>query len=154
MVTLTEFRENATAHGICDMAQQWDAAQNKRQLMDLALSAKGMPYVARAIAEGWGPSVDYIRTELANFNASRFIHHGDGYSAAFYCSEREVFSHTTATLVIDCQGEIVVNRLCALHIVNSKVKITGDARAIVYLYNSEITNADTAKVIVKEDNNV
>jgi hypothetical protein len=151
MITLADFRQNAASHGICPLSEQWDKARSKKQLMDLALSAKAMPYIARAIAEGWGVSPDFISTEFEPFLNGRFIYHGDGYSSVMHCQNPDVYIHTTAALIVDCHGVVETNRICQLYIVNSDVKLTGYGRAIVHLFNSTVDNGNLARYTLKED---
>lgn len=141
MNELAEFRQRADEHGICEMAQQWDAAGSKRKLIDLALSARGMEYIAASTAEGWGLSADYIAATFAPFNNARYIRDADGYTSALYCQTAQIDIVTTAALIVYCNAVINVNRFCELHIVNSKVKLTGNGKANIHLYNSEVTNA-------------
>lgn len=156
MIDLEQFKINAKKHGICGMLAEWDNAKSKKQLMDVALSIRGIQYIAGSIAEGWGLSEEYIANEFKPFNEGRYIRELDGYTSALYCcpEDVDVTIKTTSALIIGHDGTITIpkNRPCELHIVNSDVQIQGDGNGVVYLYNSVISNRASAPVIVKEDN--
>lgn len=152
---LAQFKKNAKTHGICDMLHDWDNCKSKKQLMDVALSIRGIEYIARSTAEGWGLTPDYISLEFAPFNNGKYIRNMDGYTSALFCASESsmITITTTAVLVIGYDGEIVIprNHICELYICQSNVVIHGDGRGLAYLYNSTINNPDTAPVVIKED---
>lgn len=125
--------------------------------MDLALSIRGIEYIAQAVAEGWGISSAKICAEFAPFNNGKYIRSKDGYTSAVYCSDgkedcvAEINATTTALLVIDFIGTINIpeNRICEIHLVNGKCYIKGKGRGNVYAYgNVEIYNENEAPIKV------
>lgn len=157
-ITLSEFRRQADKHGICEMSAEWDNCKSKKQLIDLALSIRGIEYIAKAISEGWGIDADTICREFAPFNCGKYVRDKDGYTSAIYCSDgkencvAEINATTTAILVIDFIGRIIIpeNRICEIHLVNSKCYIRGEGRGYVYAYgDTEIYNEDDAPVKIK-----
>ncbi len=157
-VTLEQFRKNATDYGICEMSAEWDNCKSKKQLIDLALSIRGIEYIAKAISEGWGIDAKTICREFASFNCGKYVRDKDGYTSAIYCSDgkencvAEINATTTAILVIDFVGRIIIpeNRICEIHLVNSKCYIRGEGRGYVYAYgDTEIYNEDDAPVKIK-----
>lgn len=153
-VTLSEFRKQADAHGICEMSKDWDRCLSNKQRIDLALSARGLGYVAKAVAEGWGISPDEICSTFAPFNNGKYVRDlGDGYTSALYCGEdtNEIFATETALLVIDFVGDIYIpeNRICEIHLVNSKCYIVSKGKANVYVYgDTKIINESEASIKV------
>lgn len=137
-ITLSEFRRQAEKRGICSMGREWDKCASNKQRMDLCLTIRGIEYTAKAIADGWGISPDEIVREFKPFLNGRFVHNDPaGYTSALYCGyDGEIEISTTAALIVDCRGNIRAKRLCELHIVNSDVKVEGEAK--VYNYNSII----------------
>lgn len=126
--------------------------------MDLALSARGISFVAKAIAEGWGITPDQICAEFKPFLNGKYVRDKDGYTSAVYCSDgkencvAEINATTTAILVIDFIGTIFIpqNRICEIHLVNSKCYIKGEGKGYVYAYgNTEIYNESEAPVKIK-----
>ena len=126
--------------------------------MDLALSARGISFVAKAIAEGWGITPDQICAEFKPFLNGKYVRNKDGYTSAVYCSDgkencvAEINATTTAILVIDFIGTIFIpqNRICEIHLVNSKCYIKGEGRGNVYTYgDTEIYNESEAPVKIK-----
>lgn len=132
-VTLEQFRKNATEHGICEMSSDWDKCKSKKQLIDLALSIRGIEYIAKAVSEGWGIDAGTICREFAPFINGKYVRDKDGYISALYCSFKEespaeIYAEQTALLVIGFIGNIYIpkNRICEIHAVDSKFNVYGD----------------------------
>jgi hypothetical protein len=150
---LDKFIHNAKQLGLCsEYSAKVDKAASKKQMLDIALDSNGISYIAESVAKGWGLTVDYIYSTFAPFINGRYIHHGNAYTTTLYCKSDNVTVSSTAALILECNGEIHSDRICELHIANSNVKITGNGKCVVYLYNSTISNPDSFKGIIKEDN--
>lgn len=149
-VTLEQFRKNAAEHGICEMSADWGKCKSKKQLIDLALSIRGIEYIAKAVSEGWGIDADTICHEFAPFINGKYVREKDGYTSALYCSFKEdspteIYAEQTALLVINFIGKIYIpkNRICEIHAVNSKFYAYGDGTMNLYRYgDNEIYNTD------------
>ena len=144
-VTLEQFRKNASERGICEMSADWDKCKSKKQLIDLALSIRGIEYIAKAVSEGWGIDADTICREFAPFNYGKYVREKDGYTSALWCSFKEespaeIYAEQTALLVIGFIGNIYIpkNRICEIHLVNSDSVIYGEGKAKVYSYGSTV----------------
>lgn len=152
MVTLDDFKANAKTHGICDMVSQWDNAKSKKQLMDIALSIRGIQYIAEAIARGWGISPDVISKEFSAFLNGKYIRNQNGYTSCVYCSppDKEIIIDTTAALIIDFNGIIKVDRhISELHVVKSCAKVICRDSCDIYSYCSDVTSDDNHVLIKK-----
>lgn len=156
-ITIDEFRKNAETHGICGMSKDWDNCKSNKQLLDLALSARGLEYVAKAIAEGWGVPADEVCKVFAAFNNGKYVRDKDGYTSALFCScgseqdLAEIIASTTAILVIGFNGTIHIpqNRICEMHLVNCECYVKGVGKGIAYIYgNTKILNEKDAPVDV------
>ena len=158
-VTLEQFRKNAAEHGICEMSADWDKCKSKKQLIDLALSIRGIEYIAKAISEGWGIDADTICREIATFINGKYVRDKDGYTSALWCSFKEespaeIYAEQTALLVIGFIGNIYIpkNRICEIHAVNSKFNAYGDgvlrlkSYGEVEIYNEEDSPAKIEKI--------
>lgn len=147
---MSDFRKLADEHGICEMAKDWDDCKSNKQLLDLALSARGLDFVAQAVAEGWGISPDEIGKTFAPFINGRYVRAKDGFTSALYCScPTDIDVKTTALLVINFQGtiNIPVGRISEIYLVNSKCAIKGKGRGIVFAYgDTDVLNKDTALI--------
>lgn len=149
-ITLSEFRRQADKHGICEMSKEWDNCKSKKQLIDLALSIRGIEYIAKAVSEGWGIDAETICREFAPFINGKYVREKDGYTSALYCSFKEespaeIYATQTALLVINFIGKIYIpmNRICEIHAVNSKFYAYGDGAMNLYRYgDNEIYNTD------------
>lgn len=153
MVTLEQFKENAKRQGICEMLNDWDSAKSKKQLMDIALSIRGIEYLTRSIAEGWGISPSVIEEEFAPFLNGGYKRYANGYSSSVYCGYRgdTIKIDTTVTLVIGYNGIIIPPVIGELHLCNSNVRLQGDGAVVAYLYNSNIVSSDKCEVRIKEN---
>lgn len=153
-MNLADFKKEAKKRGICELLDDWDNANSKKQLMDIALSIRGIEYLSRAIAEKWGPAADYIFSEFEPFNNGKYIRNTDGYTSAMYCrtTDPEIGIETTVALIIGYNGTIRVNRPCELYIVDSDCEIIGnaDCRTYAYLFNSHVKSANVF-IIDKKD---
>lgn len=158
-VTLEDFRKNAAEHGICEMSADWDKCKSKKQLIELALSIRGIEYIAKAVSEGWGIDADTICREFAPFINGKYVRDKDGYTSALYCSFKEespaeIYAEQTALLVIGFIGNIYIpkNRICEIHAVNSKFNAYGDgvlrlkSYGEVEIYNEEDSPAKIEKI--------
>lgn len=144
MIDLDQFKANAQSHGICEMLDDWNNAKSKKQLIDVALSIRGIEYIATAIAQGWGISPDVIERDFPMFINGRYTRDKDGYTSQMYCRyEGKIDITTTAALIIGFDGVIKADRPCELYIVNSTAMITGNGIPKVYAYNSKIEHPYT-----------
>lgn len=140
MITLSQFRDNANDNGICaDKAHVWDNCVNKKELMDLALSAQGLDYVANAVGQGWGISPQVIRERFGSFNNGRYVYHSkSGYSTAMYCGYKgKVLCELTAMLIIDSDIELEIPSycICELYVAGkSNIALRGSGRCRVRAY--------------------
>lgn len=140
MVTLSQFRENANREGICvDKAHIWDRCTNKKDLMDLALSAQGLDYVANAVSKGWGISPNVIKDKFGSFNNGRYVYNSPtGYRTAMYCGYKgKVLCELTALLIIDSDIELELPSyaICELYVTGkSTITLRGSGRCKVRVY--------------------
>ena len=156
--TLQEFLRNAKRLGLCEeYTDKWTAAKSKKQLLDVALDANGLSYVANAVAKGY-LTAGYICSAFAPFINGKYVRDKDGYTSALYCSDgkencvAEINATTTALLAIDFIGTINIpkNRICEIHLVNSKCYVRGEGKVIVYTYgDTEIYNKDEANIKIE-----
>ena len=111
--------------------------------------------MAEMICKGYGLTPEYISKEFAPFNNGRYIRQNDGYTSAMYClpEDKEITIETTSALIVGHNGIVTIqkNRICELYICKSNVQIQGEGKGVAYLYDSVISNPDTALVVVKED---
>lgn len=151
--TMQNFLRNAKRLGLCEeYTNKWTSAKSKKQLLDVALDANGLSFVANAVAKGH-LSAEYICEAFAPFNNGSYVRDKDGYTSAMYCGEdcNEIFAPETALLVIDFVGDIHIpeNRICEIHLVNSKCYIISKGKANVYVYgDTKIINENEANIKV------
>lgn len=153
--TMQNFLRNAKRLGLCkEYTDKWTAAKSKKALIDIALDANGLSFVANALAKGY-LTAEYICSEFAPFNNGKYVRDKDGYTSAMYCGEgeNEIFATETAILAIDFVGDIRIpkNRICEIHLVNSKCYIVAEGKANVYTYgNSEVLNANCLNIKIAQ----
>lgn len=148
---MQNFIRNAKRLGLCaEYTGRWEECRSKKQLVDVALDANGLPYMAESIAKGWGISAEYIAREFAQFNNGQYVRK-DGYSSAMYVlpTDDEIHINTTAALIAGFNGSISVDRrMCELYIADSNVNIaTNGAYVRVYLYNSTLSDSPGVEVV-------
>lgn len=155
--TMQNFLRNAKRLGLCEeYTDKWTSAKSKKQLIDIALDANGLSFVANAVAKGY-LTAEYICEAFAPFNNGKYVRDKDGYTSAMYCScgkdgdLAEINATTTAILAIGFIGTINIpkNRICEIHLVNCKCYIKGEGKANVYAYgDTEIYNDKDAPIKV------
>ena len=154
---MQNFLRNAKRLGLCEeYTDKWTAAKSKKQLLDVALDANGLSFVANAVAKGY-LSAEYICEAFAPFNNGKYVRDKDGYTSAMYVSDgkencvADITAKTTTLLVVDFIGTIFIpkNRICEIHIVNSKCYVKGEGKGNVYTYGDvEIYDQDEANIKV------
>lgn len=161
IVDLKQFRQNATADGLCsEYATLWDNSGSKKQLIDLAFGVKGVDYICDSIAKGWGISPQYICDTFDRYINGKYTYDADGYTSQLYCRYNgEIHCDLTLLALIDCdiQVEIPEFHICQISVTGkTNVRLTGKGRAIVVSYGKEedvtVTADDVAfKRICKKD---
>jgi hypothetical protein len=159
MIDLSSFRKNASERGICsEKASIWDKCTNKKDLMDLALSAQGMDYICDSIAKGWGISPSYIAERFKGFNNGRYVYYSPtGYKTAMYCGYRGMFlCELTALMVIDSEMDITIPdyHICEIYAVgNTHLRLHGKGRCRVLVYGDDDSvkiDADSSVVFTRK----
>lgn len=140
MITLEDFLENAQVEGICD--EYRDRVVNcgsKKQLMDMALSAKGADYLCDAIAKGWGISPEEISRRFAPYINGKYTL-DKGYTSAMYCQYKgSIVCETTLLTLIECNIEVEVSEYCIRAIYacgKCNISIKGKGQVLVVTYGN------------------
>lgn len=156
MTNLIDFKRIAKEKGACNTyLNKWDNCYSKKQLMDLALSAQGMDYLATSIKEGWGISSKYISDTFNNFINGKYIHEDDnGYNSIILCNYNgEYECNTTAMLILDSDTTIKIpeNHICEIYVVDgSNINIVGEGDCIIVKYGENITINDFSNGVIKK----
>lgn len=142
MIDLKSFRENATKDGLCiEYAEKWDTRKSNKQIMDLALEAKGVDYVCDAIAKGWGISPDYIKNRFGSYINGKYIFDNGAYDSEMYCGySGKIKCRTTLLTLIDCDVEVEVPEyyLCEIYATgHTNIRLTGRGRAAMVCYGED-----------------
>lgn len=141
MNTFGEFIEKSKPNLCKEYAAKLDKAGSKKAMIDLALDANGMPWVAESVAKGDLP-IDVVANDFKPFLNGKYTRIGNGFTSRIYCQppEDSIKIETTATLIIGFKGKVIVDRPCRLYLCKSDVTIVGMMTPEVYLYNSTIVN--------------
>lgn len=76
---LVGMKRAALRLGLCDAYRgRWDAADDRRALVDLCCGADGMEFMAGAAAGGWGLSAGYILRTFGEYVNGGYVHRGAG----------------------------------------------------------------------------
>lgn len=139
MIDLNEFRENARKKNLCaEYAQKWDSCRSKKQLMDMALGAKGVDYICDFIAKGIGISPESISKDFKDFINGNYTADLGGYTSKMFCQYKgEIKATTTILTLVDCEACVGVpeNHICEIYL-TGKCNITmygeGEASLVCY----------------------
>lgn len=157
MVTLGEYKDRAKLHNVCDdYYKKWNACRSKRDVMDVALSVQGIEYTAKAIADGWGVSSDYIVKHYSRFINGGYVSHNErGYSSRMYCcySGDAINVDCTALFIIDSNCDVVIpdGHICEVFVTGrGRVRVRGNGRCVLVVYGDNfkyvIDNEEKVKV--------
>lgn len=76
---LVGMKRAALRLGLCGAYRgRWDAAVDKRALVDLCAGADGMAFMASAAAGGWGLTAEYISDVFGEYVNGGYVHRGNG----------------------------------------------------------------------------
>lgn len=153
MIDIKEFRNNAEIDGLCaEYSEKWDSCKSKKQLIDLALEAKGVDYICDAIAKGWGISPRYISYIFSSFINGKYVFDNSKYTSEMYCKYSGIITcRTTILTLIDCDVRVIIpdGRICEIYATgNTKIAMDGAGRVAL------VTYGDAKNVIVCGNNEV
>lgn len=151
MVSLDDYRKKANENHLCaEYAGKWDGCKSNKQLMDLAVSAKGADYLCDTIAKGWGISPDYLCERFINFINGNYISKQNGYTSKLYCRfTGRINADTTLLVLIDSDANVILpkNSICEIYCTGKcNIEILGAGRAVFVCYG----NPNDIKIIDKE----
>lgn len=136
---LLDFKRVAVSLGLCgEYKKKWDGSVSPRELMDIALDANGVEFMADSFSFGWGMSKEYVIDRFADYINGGYVRNKDGYTSEMYVGYKgDIHIRSTITLIAWCDTNIIVPPhfvgrvyVCG----NSNVSVTGDGRIDVYSY--------------------
>lgn len=139
MNELIALKKKALELGLCKEYQdKWNAAVNKNNLVEMALDAKGVDFMADSISNGWGLSPDFLKKKFPDYVNGQCIVNERGYtSSMFVDSKTGIDVNTTLVLLVSCNCDVHIRKevmtnlyLCG----DCKVSVTCDGYCQVYLY--------------------
>lgn len=139
MNELLTLKRLARQLGLCEeYTKKWNGAVSKRELMDVALDAKGADFIADSHAGGWGLSADFLKREFGDYINGKYVSDASGYTSELYAGyEGEVTQIATLTLMIDCKGRFVVpeGRACEVYLSGDcDIEIENNGHCAVFAY--------------------
>lgn len=139
MIDLNEFRENARKKDLCaEYSKLWDRCKSRKQLIDLALSSKGLDYLCCSVTQGWGISSDLIYKDFARFINGMYVSEQKGYTSCLFCQMAgSLVAYTTVLGIIDCDMSIEVpkNHLVEIYCGGKcKIELSGEGECVVINY--------------------
>lgn len=155
---LLELKRGAYENGICaEYKERWDRCEDKAQLMEVALSATGIDFLAATSgSEEWGLSPEYIARTFADYINGRHVRDADGYTSEIYALWKDrIELRCTATLLLGCDCEVSVRkgRFLRLYVAcDSHVVLRCEGRCVVVRYGDGCTiqNAGGGEVRIME----
>ena len=96
--------------GLCGQYKtMWDACRNKKDLIDMALDANGVEFMADSIEFGWGLSKEYLIKEFGDFINGKYQRNRGGYKSRMYVGyEEDITIDSTITLLVGCKGKVII----------------------------------------------
>lgn len=108
MNELLRFKKNAMRLGLCDEYKaKWDACKSFEDLMDIALDANGVEFLADSVSFGWGMAPASLANDFHDFINGRYQREKDGYTSELYVNHASPITlRSTITLAIGCDMEV------------------------------------------------
>ena len=142
MIDYKDYRKNASEHDLCsEFIKIWDSCKSKKQLMDMALGAKGVDFLCASIAEGWGISPESLAYDFEPFMNGRYVRDIDGYTSKMYCRFMgKVIADTTIVTLIDSEVKLEVPKssICEVYCAGDcSIDVKGDGEVVFICYGEE-----------------
>ena len=136
---LLTLKRNAVMLGLCGKYKaEWDEAKGKKDLVDMALDANGVEFMAKSVAEGWGLSKDYILDNFGDYVNGKYVRDKDGYTSEIYVGYGgDILQRATLNLFVRCNTSILVpeGSVCKIYVCGvSNVRINCAGKCYVYVY--------------------
>lgn len=136
---LLTLKRNAVMLGLCDEYKaEWNEAKDKKNLVDMALDANGVEFMAKSVAEGWGLSKDYILGNFGDYVNEGYVRDKGGYTSKLYVDYGgDIFQPATLNLLIGCNTSVLVPEysVCKIYVCGmSNVRINCAGKCYVYVY--------------------
>lgn len=79
MNELLRFKKNAIRLGLCDEYKcKWDSCKSLKDLMDIALSANGIEFIADSVSFGWGMDTGSLANDFHDYVNGQYQRIKDG----------------------------------------------------------------------------
>lgn len=161
MNELLSFKIGAIGSGLCSTYRhKWDAAEDRRQLMDIALDAKGIDFIADTTArETWGLSPEFILGKFGDYVNGKYQRDKDGYTSEMYVLfTDDLTPRSTITLLIGCACDVYVGKNSVRQIYVSKgtsIRVHCDGECVIVKYGEDcsvsVDGLGKAHIISKKD---
>lgn len=142
MIDIETYRKNARDNDLCESySRRWDLCKSNKDLMDMALGAKGVDYLCDTIAKGWGVSPDVISKRFRPFINGKYVSKQKGYTSEMYCEYAgDITASTDVLAIISCvvNIDIPANMMCEIYVVGeSHLTLSGKGRCAIVCYGEE-----------------
>lgn len=96
--------------GLCGQYKtMWDECRNKKDLIDMALDANGVEFLADAITFGWGCSQKFLLKEFSDFINGKYQRKKGGYTSELYIEPHGVIElRSTITVIAGGKASVIV----------------------------------------------
>lgn len=136
---LLTLKRNAVLLGLCDRYKtEWNEAKDKKDLVDMALDANGVEFMAKSVAEGWGLSKDYILDNFGDYVNGSYVRDKGGYTSEIYVGYGgDILQRATLNLLVGCDTSVLVpeGSMCKIYVCGmSDVRIKCVGKCYVYVY--------------------
>ena len=152
---LLAFKRNAVLLGLCDEYKAaWNSVKSRKDLVDLALDANGVKFMAESVAEGWGLSKEYILENFGDYVNEGYVRDKGGYTSKMYVDYGgDIFQLATLNLLVGCNTSVLVpeGSVCKIYVCGmSDVRISCVGKCYVYVYGGYNVVKYSGDVTVEE----
>ena len=133
------FKRNAVLLGLCDEYKAaWNSVKSRKDLVDLALDANGVEFMAKSVAEGWGLSKEYILDNFGDYVNEGYVRDKGGYTSKLYVDYGgDIFAPATLNLLVGCNTSVLVpeGSVCKIYVCGKTyVRVNCMGKCYVYVY--------------------
>lgn len=146
---LLELKRKSMSLGLCEIyKKKWDECESKKELIDMALDANGIEYLADFFSFGWGLSPEYILKEFHDYINGAYQRSSNGYTGELFVLNKKTISvRSTLNLLVECDCTVIVpaSVVCKIYVCGGSVTIENHGVVDVFCYG------DTKEPIFTED---
>lgn len=130
---LLYFYKNSLLRNLCtDFKGAWNMCkEDKEKLFNLSMHQQSIPYLATAIYQGWGLSIDYVKDNFSDYINAKYVGTncdnvaGDYTYSSWYDFDADIELNEDICSLCRCSCQLIVQEIkCPILYIHNKSNIT------------------------------